>query len=161
MGTICIIDTSIFLNILNVPSRNNDRNRVIKDFETYIQSEATFILPMATILETGNHIAQNGDGSIRRQIAAKFCDEVRKAIQGDAPYQISNFPEKEEVLEWLTEFPDLAGRNKTPERHEGTSFGDLSIIKEYQQARQTFSMSEVWIWSLDSDLESYHNNPNQ
>ncbi len=39
MNSICIIDTSIFLNILDVPSRNNDKERVIRDFEEYIQSE--------------------------------------------------------------------------------------------------------------------------
>lgn len=58
MNSICIIDTSIFLNILDVPSRNNDKERVIRDFEEYIQSEqVSFFLPMATVLETGNHIA--------------------------------------------------------------------------------------------------------
>lgn len=161
MGAICIIDTSIFLNILDVPNRNNDKERVIRDFEEYIQSKATFILPMATILETGNHIAQNGGGDIRRQKAQSFCDEVRKAVNGDAPYRISNFPESEAVLDWLAEFPDLAGKNKTPDKHEGTSFGDLSIIKEYERAMVQFPMSEIWIWSLDADLEMYHYRPNQ
>ncbi|OHP62433.1 hypothetical protein HMPREF2675_09830 [Neisseria sp. HMSC061H08] len=157
MNSICIIDTSIFLNILDVPSRNNDKERVIRDFEEYIQSEqVSFFLPMATVLETGNHIAQNGDGTVRRKTAQRFCDEVCKAIKGEAPYQISNFPDTGEILDWLAEFPDSAGRNKTPSRNEGTSFGDLSIIKEYEKAKSKFPMSEIWIWSLDSDLENYH-----
>lgn len=162
MNSICIIDTSIFLNILDVPSRNNDKERVIRDFEEYIQSEqVSFFLPMATVLETGNHIAQNGDGNVRRKTAQRFCNHVRQAITGEAPYRTSDFPDTGEVLKWLAEFPDSAGRNKTPDRHEGTSFGDLSIIKEYEKAKFKSPMSEIWIWSLDSDLKNYHYKPNQ
>lgn len=161
MNSICIIDTSVFLNILDVPNRNNEKERVINNFKEYINLGATFILPIATVLETGNHIAQNGDGNVRRETAQRFCDEVCKAIKGEAPYRISNFPDTGEILDWLAEFPDLAGRNKAPNRHEGTSFGDLSIIKEYEKAESKFPMSEIWIWSLDSDLENYHCRPNQ
>jgi hypothetical protein len=69
MSSICLIDTSIFLEILNVPNYNQHRASVLEDFQTYAtyaQSGCTFLLPMATILETGNHIAQNGDGTMRR-----------------------------------------------------------------------------------------------
>lgn len=162
MKSICIIDTSIFLNILDVPRQNNDKERVIRDFEEYILSEkVSFFLPMATVLETGNHIAQNGDGNIRRQKAQSFCDYVRDAVNRKAPYRIIDFPEREVILDWLAEFPDSAGRNKTPDRHEGTSFGDLSIIKQYEQVVSQLPMREIWIWSLDSDLKNYHYKPNQ
>jgi hypothetical protein len=56
----------------------------------------------------------------------------------------------------LDEEIDLAGQNKTSKKPEGTSFGDLSIIQEYQKACARFSMTEVFIWSLDSDLEIYY-----
>lgn len=61
---------------------------------------------------------------------------------------------------WINEFPDHAGRNKSVEKpNEGTSFGDLSIIKEYYNCLSKFSMSEVLIWSYDADLEAYRFNP--
>ena len=161
MNSICIIDTSVFLNILDVLNRNNEKERVINNFKEYINLGATFMLPMATVLETGNHIAQNGDGNVRRKTAQRFCNHVRQAITGEAPYRTSDFPDTGEVLKWLAEFPDSAGRNKTPDRHEGTSFGDLSIIKEYEKAKFKSPMSEIWIWSLDSDLKNYHYKPNQ
>ena len=108
MNSICIIDTSVFLNILDVPNRNNEKERVINNFKEYINLGATFMLPMATILETGNHIAQNGDGNVRRKTAQRFCDCVRQAITGEAPYRTSDFPDTGEVLKWLAEFPDAA-----------------------------------------------------
>jgi hypothetical protein len=111
---------------------------------------------MATILETGNHIAQNGDGTMRRKTAIRFVEEVKKAFTGEAPWKPTTFPNTSEILEWIKDFPDLAGKNKAPNKQEGTSFGDLSIIQEFYKSCNLFTMSEVFIWSLDSDLKNYH-----
>lgn len=157
MSVICIIDTSVFLNLLNVPNRNKNKEKVIEDFKIFVKNNATFILPMATIIETGNHIAQNGDGGTRHKTALRFCTVVKAAFQGIAPYKPSAFPNTQEVLTWLDNFPDVAGQNKSVQKiGEGTSFGDLSIIEEYKKCVVRFPMSEVFIWSLDSDLMQYH-----
>ncbi len=58
MSAISIIDTSVFLNLLDVPNRNGEREQVYQAFSEYVELGATFILPMATIIETGNHIAR-------------------------------------------------------------------------------------------------------
>lgn len=160
MKTICIIDTSVFLNLLNVAGRNQASGQVIQAFTEYVELGTTFILPMATIIETGNHIAQNGNGNIRRKTAQRFCEAVKGAFTGEAPYQLSEFPKSTDVLEWLDTFPDHAGRNKSATRiNEGTSFGDLSIIEEFYKCTRRFTMSEVFIWSLDTDLTQYHQQP--
>lgn len=159
MSSICLIDTSIFLEILNVPNYNQHRASVLEDFITYSQAGCTFLLPMATILETGNHIAQNGDGTLRRKTAIHFVEQVKAAFTGEAPWRPTTFPNTEEILLWIDQFPDLAGKNKAPLKLEGTSFGDLSIIQEFHKSCNLFSMSEVFIWSLDSDLKNYHQMP--
>ena len=157
MSSICIIDTSVFLNLLNVPGKNQDKDTVTASFTEYAKLGATFILPMATIIETGNHIAQNGDGGTRRKTAQRFCKAVKGAFSGDAPYQPSEFPNSAELLTWIDNFPDKAGANKSPQKTgEGTSFGDLSIIEEFNKCVSRFSTREVFVWSLDSDLSSYH-----
>jgi hypothetical protein len=46
---------------------------------------------VATILETGNHIAQNGDGNQRRICAEKFVDQVTQALEGKSPFTPINF----------------------------------------------------------------------
>ncbi|MEG4500197.1 hypothetical protein QUB05_24155 [Microcoleus sp. F10-C6] len=159
MSSICLIDTSIFLEILNVPNYNQHRESVLEDFKTYSLAGCTFLLPMATILETGNHIAQNGDGTMRRKTAIRFVKEVKAAFTGVAPWRPTTFPSTAEILEWIDQFPDEAGKNKAPNKQEGTSFGDLSIIQEFHKSCNIFSMSEVFIWSLDKDLENYHQMP--
>ena len=157
MSSICIIDTSIFTNILDVPCRNQEHAKIIERFEEYILLECQFILPMATVIETGNHIAQNGDGRTRRATAQRFVDFVQSALNNDFPWILSKFPSSQEILHWLNDFPDYAMRNKSAEKTgEGTSFGDLSIIQEFEKAKVRFSMTEVFIWSLDADLMAYH-----
>lgn len=159
MSSVCLIDTSIFLNMLDVPNCNESRAEIAEDFKTFAEAGCTFLLPMATILETGNHIAQNGDGNLRRETAERFVAAVKGAFLGEAPWRPVVFPLTEEILSWIDTFPDHAGCNKTPAKQEGTSFGDLTIIQEFKKACARFSMSEVFIWSLDSDLQRYHQHP--
>jgi hypothetical protein len=158
MSSICLIDTSVFLNFLNVPNCNQDRALVLQDFQIYAESDCTFLLPMATIIETGNHIAQNGNGTMRRKTALRFVAEVKAALEGKAPWSLTQFPTTTEILEWIDHFPDRAGQNKAPGKYEGTSFGDLSIIEEFNKLCKRFPMREVFIWSLDSDLSGYRQN---
>lgn len=159
MSSIFLIDTSIFLNILNVPNCNQNRKLVLEDFKTYSQSGCSFLLPMATIMETGNHIAQNGDGRLRREVATRFIKEVKAAFKGEAPWQTTEFPDTTKILEWIDKFPDLAGQNKSPHKQEGTSFGDLSIIEEFNKLCKRCPYTEIYIWSLDQDLKNYYQKP--
>ncbi|MFQ3614565.1 MAG: type II toxin-antitoxin system VapC family toxin [Cyanobacteriota bacterium] len=159
MSSVCLIDTSIFLNLLNVPYCNESNAEVTADFATFVEAGCIFLLPMATILETGNHIAQNGDGNLRRKTAQRFVTAVKGAFSGEAPWRPMVFPVTEEILAWIDTFPDYAGRNKAPDKPEGIGFGDLTIIQEFEKARDRFPMSEVFIWSLDSDLRNYHHIP--
>jgi hypothetical protein len=159
MSSICLIDTSILLNFLNVPNRNQSREKVLQDFKDYAAAGCTFLLPMASILETGNHIAQNGDGNQRRETAQRFVKTIQDSFLGQSPWQPIDFPSPDEIRTWLEQFPGLAGKNKAPNKLEGTSFGDLTIIQDFEKTCKKFPMSEVFIWSLDQDLANYHKTP--
>jgi hypothetical protein len=151
MSAVVIIDTSIFLNVLDVPSFNQDRRAVFQDFQNYIQDGANILLPMAAIFETGNHIAQLSNGGNRRRFAAKFADQVKKALSGDAPWHPTQTPTTEMIDMWIDEFPDSAMR--------GASMSDLSIVKEWQAAVIRHSHLRTLIWSLDDDLAGYDHRP--
>lgn len=161
MADICLLDTSILLNILDVPNRNNDKEMVLTDFQTYIQSNCRFIIPFVVAVEVGNHISQNGDGRTRRATAERFVDMMQRTFSGALPFEISDFDLKVEWQNWISEFVDRAGQNKTTAKpNEGMSLSDLSIIKEYEslQAKNKANKNKhvtVFIWSLDSDLIAY------
>jgi hypothetical protein len=150
--SICIIDTSIFCNILKVPGKSQDYSSVMDLMKEKIQRDESLLLPMTSIIETGNHIAQNGDGRQRRSCAEKFIKQLQGAIAGEAPWTPMKSFEIEKFLCWLGEFPDSAMK--------GVGFGDLSIIKDWEELQRIHSGQRVYIWTLDNDLKGYDYNPN-
>ena len=78
--TVCIVDTGVFLNVLDVPGRNERRDTVLKQLGKRIGERWNLLLPMAAIIETGNHIGHLSDGSQRRRFAELFCTQVVKSI---------------------------------------------------------------------------------
>lgn len=156
MSEIVLLDTSVYLNVLDVPGWNQARESVFREFKTRIDRGDTFLLPMASIWETGNHIADLPDGGRRRQFAEKLISELELAFAGEAPYSATHFPDKSEFLEWVSDFPDYAMRNKTEKKHrEGVSLADMAIIKEWDRTCRLNPRRTVSIWSLDSDLSGY------
>lgn len=163
MADICLLDTSILLNILDVPGRNQDKDKVMADFQAYFEAKCSFIIPFVVAVEVGNHISRNGDGRVRRERASRFVKMMQSTFNNETPFAISNFDLKNEWQNWIGEFIDRAGQNKTIAKpNEGMSLTDLSIIKEYNalQAKNRANRNKrdtVFIWSLDSDLKAYGN----
>lgn len=160
MSHIVLLDTSVYLNVLDIPGCNQDRDGVLQEFGNCIERGDHFLLPLAVVWETGNHIADLGDGQTRRTYARKLVDDVRLALQGGVPYRATHFPDRAEFLTWLDAFPDMAMRSKSAWKlREGMSLADLSIFKEWERACALHSMSRVRVWSLDSDLAGYDREP--
>lgn len=160
MSDIVLLDTSVYLNVLDVPGFNQNRDEILDEFEGRVRNSDYFLLPMAALWETGNHITHLPNGCLRRRFAEKFLTDVTAALNGDAPYRATYFPERQVFLAWLGEFPNYAQRNKSIlKTREGISLSDLSIIKEWERSKDSFSMSRVLIWSLDSDLSTYDTGP--
>lgn len=147
MKAICLIDTSIFVEILDVPGKASQHNQVLHALEEKITASESLFLPMATIIETGNHIAQNGDGNQRRSCAQRFVEQVKLALAGTSPFQPISFLTQDALSQWLAEFPDSA--------MGGSGLGDLSIIHDYHRLYALNAGRRVYIWSLDKHLSAY------
>lgn len=153
MGAICLIDTSIFLEILNVPQKASQSELIFQELKEKIEARESLFLPMATILETGNHIAKakKVDGNQRRICAEKFVNQVTQALEGKSPFTPISFLKKEDLQGWLKEFPD--------EAMQGRGLGDLSIIHDWQRICDQNLGRRVYIWSLDKHLKGYNRPP--
>lgn len=151
MTAICIVDTSVFCNILGVPNRSQQKDETLLELEKLIRRSTILLLPMATIYETGNHIAQNGDGRVRRQKAEQFVNQVRDAISGKAPWTPTPLHGAHKMMVWLEDFPDWANR--------GSGFGDLSIQQVYAEQCLLHQARRVYIWSYDAHLRAYDRPP--
>ncbi|WP_131822046.1 hypothetical protein [Salipiger thiooxidans] len=160
MSEVVLIDTTVFLNVLDVPGLNQDRVDVLDEFEKKIKRGDHFLLPMATIWETGNHISRLGSGRRRREFAKCLAEQVRLALNGDVPFRATHFPDREEFLSWIEDFPDFAMRSKSEKKSgEGISLVDYSIIKEFHRTVAQNPSRIVCIWSLDMDLIAFRKTP--
>lgn len=151
MSAICIIDTSVFCSILNVPNRNQHNSRAMAELRSHLQADYTLLLPLAAIFETGNHVAQNGSGQQRRGTAEVFVQQVRAAFTNEAPWTPTPMPAPEDVAAWIDGFPDHAMR--------GTGLGDLSIVKVWERQCELHRARRVFIWSYDRHLGGYDRPP--
>ncbi|RYZ42397.1 MAG: hypothetical protein EOO71_08075 [Myxococcaceae bacterium] len=102
--TVLVIDTSILCIWLEVTGRDTcgsgddrwDKLRVDTTIQEHLDQGATIVLPLAGVIETGNHIAQcSGD---RYNLAAKLSALLRNALNGTIPY--ATFAEQSVLWEW-------------------------------------------------------------
>jgi hypothetical protein len=147
MKAICLVDTSIFVEILNVPYKASQHKIITDQVAAKILEKESLFLPMATVLETGNHIAQNGNGNQRRQCAERFVKQVQLAIDGESPFKPINFLEAIDMRRWLAEFPQWA--------MQGQGLGDLSIKHDWERLCEQNPGRRVYIWSLDGHLAGF------
>ncbi|MDR2849787.1 MAG: hypothetical protein LBW77_04490 [Verrucomicrobiota bacterium] len=160
MKAIILIDTSVYLNILDVPGRNQERVEILSEFEEKIKANDIFLLPLMTIIETGNHIVRRLDGNQRRRYAGKMRDDVIKALKDETPYRAPQFPQKDDLIRWLADFPNHVNQFRgNAEDEDGAGFSDFTIFKEWEQTCERYPMSRVLIWSLDDHLKSYDREP--
>lgn len=135
------------MEILNVPGKARATKETSENLRSKIEDGETLFLPMATILESGNHIAQVQNGNQRRLLAKKFVDFVQQALQGDNPFKPLNFITPEQMQLWLNDFPESAMR--------GRGLGDLSIIHDFHTQCSKNRYLKVYIWSFDKHLSSF------
>jgi len=150
MQTVYFIDTSILLNILEVPDFDQDRQTVMKEMKDKVKAGENFILPIATIIETGNHIAHIGDGRLRRNRAQKLSDMLDSIIHNRSPwvYNKSEISD-EELLNISQKFPNYAEQQEM-------GLGDLSILAEFARYKKKHSkFINVKLWSLDKHLKAF------
>jgi hypothetical protein len=152
---ILILDTSILCCWLRVPGKDTagaqhdlwDFSRIDKLLVAERDQGSTFVLPIASLIETGNHIAQcNGD---RYNLATSLTDHLKNTVDASSPWAAftdqSALWEPSKLQELATVWPQLAvGR---------TSIGDATIkhvAEYYSQAGW-----EVEILTGDEGLKAY------
>ncbi|MCB0629247.1 MAG: hypothetical protein R2824_02695 [Saprospiraceae bacterium] len=148
--TIWLVDTSIFMNVLDVPGFNQDRDRVLQDFEIRYNQGDSFLLPFTSIIEVGNHIGQLSNSNFRQQFAQKYTEQVYQALSGIAPWKPLTFPSPDDLTQWLQNFPNNA--------QQGIGVGDHIIIKQWEDRCSQSMAYTVKIWNTDHHLQGYECN---
>ena len=153
LNTVWFIDTSVFVEILDVPGKAQQPTTVADEFVKRSHAGHKFILPVTTIIETGNHVAQcTGD---RREAARRFVEAVRQASESEPPWIIRD-------VQWNSAFiSDLMSGDSTGsslvdllgDGRMGT--GDVSILVEREKFTRSSTYTDVRLWTLEKELGSY------
>lgn len=145
--TICIVDTSILVELLNVPGHASNHDALVAAFADRAAAREQFLLPLAVLVETGNHVAHVPDGAARRKSATAFVKLATASLRHESPFVPTPLPSILDVTAWLDDFPDHAMR--------GVGLGDRSLIALWDIQRQLHPKRRVYLWSLDGALAAY------
>ncbi|MBN1929819.1 MAG: hypothetical protein JW764_09800 [Chlorobiaceae bacterium] len=155
MRKVLILDTSILCVWLEVPGKEScgsdgdrwDKSRVDEKIRKEEQAKTTFLLPIASIIETGNHIAQASHS--RRECAQSLSDVIVLSAQEQSPWAAFSehtalwSPEKLEQL--AKDWPEMANRRM--------SMGDMTIRNVAELYAQM--NYDVEILTADHELKAH------
>lgn len=159
MTAVVFLDTSILLNLLDVPGKNSDRDTVVSEFVLRQGEGDTFVIPATAVIEVGNHIAQLADGTERRHRAERFAKFLQHSLDGVSPWVVSGLVWDHDFLGRLingNEAAYLPSLIDLATQEVGT--GDAAILHEVQRYRERADVPSgqpVTIWSLDVGLSVY------
>ncbi len=155
---VLIIDTSILMVWLGVPGfetagTNNEwtKDKVSAKLQQEQEDGTDFILPIATIIETGNHIAQikRGDVSV---FVNRFAELLEDVATNQTPWTL--FRNQSEL--WTSEqLKDLANQWRKTGIMK-LSLGDATIVKVAQYYWQ-IQQYDVEIFTGDGLLKGFEN----
>ena len=156
MKKVLIIDTSVLCVWLEVPGMNNcgpdddkwSKQRVDVKIEKEVGDGTTLVLPLATIIETGNHIAQAAHS--RRERASALAGVIHKSVDEKTPWAAfrdqSALWEPKKLKNLADRWPELA--------HQKFSLGDATI----KEVAEYYAQTQGWlveIFTGDQGLKAY------
>ena len=99
MSDIVIVDTNVFVCILGLPGEDAPRrDEVMAEFRECIRRGDFLLLPISTIIETGNWVARCSDGQHRRRFAELFVREALRSLRGESPFRAIPMLDSDELL---------------------------------------------------------------
>ncbi|MBI2710303.1 MAG: hypothetical protein HYX34_11500 [Actinobacteria bacterium] len=152
-----LIDTSVLLELLDVPFCNDRRDEVIAEFEDRIRRGINFQMPAAALVEAGGHVSRISDGSARRRCATHLAELIGATVAGKAPWTFTRLSWDDDFLDRLLAPSDdlpLALVESLAQRH--LEMGDLVIVAEWQRLRENLDpqVVEIDVWTLDNSLSA-------
>lgn len=157
MAEVVFVDTSVLLNLLDVPGKNSDHRQLAMEFKKLATDNVTFVIPIAAVIEVGNHIAQLSSGDLRLDRARRFAGYLRSSLAGEAPWVVSGASWNEDFLRRLVDGhgtrPGLEGLCLTQ-----VGSGDASILHELDRFRGRVDLPSqlpIRLWTLDAQLKAH------
>jgi hypothetical protein len=154
MRAATFIDTSVLLEVLRVPGKSQQPDAIRSELRERVGTGESLLLPTATIIETGNHIAQLTDGNLRREYAAGLVNVLRATTHDDPPWVLNDASWDAALVDAICDgargcppLPEMAAQK--------IGAGDVSILAEAEAYERRVAGVQVHVWTLDGGLAAY------
>ena len=155
MPDVWFVDTSVLCDLLKVPGKCQRHEEVREELRSLNDSRVQLVLPIASIIETGNHIAQADDGHGRRTSAKAFVDLLRLTAEGRAPWVLHSVAWDGRMLRLLCDGPGAVGEFVEMAGRGLLGAGDIAILAECELYSSRTAGVDVRIWTHDRALAAY------
>lgn len=148
MSNVHFIDTSVLVELLNIPMMNEHHAQTKAEYERLANNGDVFVLPIAVLVETGNHIAHISDGNLRYTIAGHFSSLIQQAVESQNNWNTAPGITEKILKSIIKYFPEKA--------RQRIGLGDVSIVEQFEDYwKHQQPIGEMRIWSLDGHLQGY------
>jgi hypothetical protein len=150
-----IIDTSVLCEFLEVPGMCSNPKDVQLELRIRAESGERFVVPIASVIETGNHIAQIKSGD-RWAATQRFVALLEEAAAEGGPFVLHRVSWDEE---FLAELRSGDGTGETLLELSGNGklgSGDVAILVERDRLLGSSAYAQAYLWTLDEKLDRYN-----
>jgi len=150
-ASVTMVDTSVLCELLQVPGKSNPERGADLQAEADRRWRAgeRFVIPITTVIETGNHIAQ-ADGN-RYDVAGRLVRLLRVAISETSHWRVLQTRLGTDFLTSLCA-GDSTGRSLEALAAARVGAGDVAILVERDQLLADTAVRNVQVWTLDEGL---------
>ncbi len=152
MTSITLIDTSVLCELLRVPGKSDVmRSRELRsEMDRRVAAGERLVIPITTIIETGNHIAQCSGQ--RYGLARGLIKLLQTAASEESPWRVLETPFDAEFLRSLCD-GDSTGQDLAQLAAEKIGAGDVAVLVERDHLKRR-SSAQVQVWTLDAGLHA-------
>lgn len=150
---VVFIDTSVFANLIEVNGNSQHHASVVKQFDEYEKTGARFILPITTIVETGNLIFYAGGDP--RPAAERLVRALTAAGEANPPWTVRAVNWDLGFVETLINGDSTGSSLVDLISDKRMASGDVAILVERDRFRDETAYTDVRVWSLDAQLQSF------
>lgn len=157
MRQLQLLDTSILVELLQVPGECARHDTTLAEFDARSAQATELQMPVAAIVEAGAHVGRIANGHERRACGRRFVNMVRSTVDRVAPWSFT-------PLDWDVAFlSELIAPTdeRAPEIVESLSkqfleMGDLLIVAEFRRVRANLDprVVDVDVWTYDGNLRA-------
>lgn len=150
-----LLDTSIVVEILAIPGKSTRHDEISAEFDMRQQAGVELHLPVAAIIEAGNHVDRIANGHDRRRAAQGFSTLITATCNGTAPWSFNPLTWDPPLLQSLiapkyTSLLPLA--ESLASKH--LQMGDLLLVAQFLRMRGNLDrrVVDLDVWTLEATL---------